>query len=103
VSEDAAQRDDGIAVHYSTIAKGTPIYGSDGIEVGKVVSVSDNAREHILDGFVFEDTQGETRFVDGPEVQRTFERAVELNIDSAAAAQLGPPPKNSGLGRLFGR
>jgi hypothetical protein len=103
VSEDAAQRDDGIAVHYSTIAKGTPIYGSDGVEVGKVVSVSDNAREHILDGFVFEDTQGETRFVDGPEVQRTFERAVELNIDSAAAAQLGPPPKNSGLGRLFGR
>ena len=103
MSEDAAQRDDGIAVHYSTIAKGTPIYGSDGIEVGKVVSVSDNAREHILDGFVFEDIQGETRFVDGPEVQRTFERAVELNIDSAAAAQLGPPPKNSGLGRLFGR
>jgi hypothetical protein len=103
VSEDSAQRDDGIAVHYSTIAKGTPIYGSDGVEVGKVVSVSDNAREHILDGFVFEDTQGETRFVDAPEVQRTFERAVELNIDSAAAAQLGPPPKSSGLGRLLGR
>ena len=100
---DAAERDDGIAVHYSTIARGTPIYASDGVEVGKVVSVSDNAREHILDGFVFEDLQGETRFVDGPEVQRTFERAVELNIDSAAVAELGPPAKNSGLGRLFGR
>ena len=98
-----AKRDDGIAVHYSTISRGTPIYGSDGVEVGKVVSVSDNAREHILDGFVFEDLQGETRFVDGPEVQRTFERAVELNIDSAAAAELGPPPKNSKLGGLFGR
>ncbi len=100
---DETQRDDGIAVHYSTIAKGTPIYGSDGVEVGKVVSVSDNAREHILDGFVFEDAQGETKFVDAPEVQRTFERAVELNIDSAAAAKLGPPPKNSKLGGLFGR
>lgn len=99
----AEERDDGIAVHYSTIAKGTTIYGSDGVEVGKVLSVSDNAREHILDGFVFEDREGQTRFVDGPEVQRTFERAVELNIDSAAAAELGPPPKNSGLGRLFGR
>lgn len=100
---EAEERDDGIAVHYSTIAKGTPIYGSDGVEVGKVVSVSDNAREHILDGFVFENAQGATKFVDAPEVQRTFERAVELNIDSAAAAQLGPPPKSSALGGLFGR
>jgi hypothetical protein len=103
VSEEQGQRDDGIAVHYSTIARGTPIYASDGVEVGKVVSVSDNAREHILDGFVFEDTQGETKFVDAPEVQHTFERAVELNIDSDAAAQLGPPEGNSKLGRLFGR
>ena len=103
MSEDGGQRDDGVAVHYSTIARGTPIYGSDGVEVGKVVSVSDNKRENILDGFLFEDAQGETKFVDAPEVQRTFERAVELNIDSAAAAQLGPPPKNSRLGGLFGR
>jgi len=103
VSEESAQRDDGVAVHYSTITRGTPIYGSDGVEVGKVVSVSDNKRENILDGFIFEDAQGETRFVDAPEVQRTYERAVELNIDSPAAAQLGPPPKNSRLGGLFGR
>lgn len=107
----ADDRDDGIAVHYSTVARGTTIYASDGVEVGKVIRVLDNHREHILDGFVFEDAQGETKFVDGPEVQRTFERAVELNIDSEAAAQLGPPEnpgmtdavKNSKLGRLFGR
>ncbi len=105
-----SQRDDGIAVHYSTVARGTPVYGSDDELVGEVVRVSDNHREHILDGIVFEDTGGTVRFVDGPEVQRTFERAVELNIDAAAARQLGPPPahgvtravKNSRLGRLFG-
>jgi hypothetical protein len=97
------ERDDGHAVHYSTVAKGTPIYSADGVEVGKVVKVSDNHREHILDGFVFEDTHGEIKFVDAPEVQRTYERAVELNIDSAAAAKLGPPEKHSKLGRLFGR
>lgn len=104
-------RDDGLAVHYATIAPGTSIYGSDDLEVGKVLRVLDNHREHILDGIVFEDAGGEVRFVDGPEVQRTFERAVELNIDSDAAARLGPPPsggvtdavKNSRLGRLFGR
>jgi hypothetical protein len=106
-----SERDDGIAVHYTTVSRGTPIYGSDGELVGKVVRVLDNHREHILDGIVFEDSGGTVRFVDGPEVQRTFERAVELNIDSAAAADLGPPPrhglgatvKNSRFGRLFGR
>lgn len=111
MSMETAERDDGPAVHYSTIAPGTPIYGVDGEQVGKVVRVLDNAREHILDGFVFEHVGGEVKFVDGPEVQRTFERAVELNIDAAAAAQLGPPEqtgvtdtvKNSKLGRLFGR
>ena len=106
-----SERDDGIAVHYTTVTRGTPIYASDGEQVGKVVRVMDNHREHILDGIVFEDDSGTVRFVDGPEVQRTFERAVELNIDSAAARQLGPPEgsglaetvKNTRLGRLFGR
>jgi hypothetical protein len=106
-----SERDDGIAVHYSTVTRGTAIYGSDGEQVGKVVRVMDNHREHILDGIVFEDESGTVRFVDGPEVQRTFERAVELNIDSAAARKLGPPEssgvtgavKNTKLGRLFGR
>src|SRR3954449_6765975 len=51
----------------------------------------DNYREHILDGFVIEDGDGELRFVDAPEVARTAERAVRLTIDSAAAAQLPPP------------
>ena len=105
------ERDDGIAVHYTTIKPGTPIYGSDGVLVGKVKRVMDNHREHILDGLVFEDGAGAVRFVDGPEVRGTFERAVELTIDSAAAARLGPPEdqgiagalKSGGLGRLFRR
>ena len=105
------ERDEGHAVHYSAVTRGTPIYGSDGEEVGKVVRVMDNYREHILDGIAFEDSGGSTRFVDGPEVQRTFERAVHLNITAAEAARLGPPEstgvaasvKSSRLGRLFGR
>ena len=105
-----SERDDGLAVHYTTVAKGTPIYASDGELVGKVVRVLDNHREHILDGIVFEDASCTVRFVDGPEVQRTFERAVELNIDADEAASLGPPKhrgigasvRGSRLGRLFG-
>lgn len=94
--------DPGHAIHYSAIEPGTPIFGSDGEQVGEVVSVSDNYREHILDGIVFRDAEGEKRFVDGPEVQRTFERAVELNITAAEAAKLGPPPHH-GLGGILDR
>jgi sporulation protein YlmC with PRC-barrel domain len=103
--------DDGSPIHYSAVQRGTPVYASDGERVGKVDEVLDNYREHILDGFVIENQQGELRFVDAPEVARTAERAVRLTIDSARAAELPTPekaapeykPRRSGrVGRLLG-
>jgi sporulation protein YlmC with PRC-barrel domain len=105
--------DEGHAIHYSAVQRGTPVYGSDGAEVGKVDAVVDNVREHIFDGLVIEDTGGKLRFVDAPEVERTAERAVTLRIGAAEVAELAPPEKaapayraNPGAGRLsrlFGR
>jgi sporulation protein YlmC with PRC-barrel domain len=102
----------GTAIHYSAVSEGTPVYGSDEAEVGKVKQVVDNYDEHILDGIVIEDTTGTVRFVDGPEVSRTFERGVILSIDAEAVSRLGPPEEGPGvfganvsagkLGRLFG-
>jgi hypothetical protein len=102
-----APLDDGLAVHYTALQPGTPVYSSEEVEVGKVVEVLDNYREHIFDGLVIELSEGGNRFVDAPEVARTAERAVTLTIGTAEVAQLGPPPKPSGsLGgltrRLFG-
>jgi hypothetical protein len=100
--------DDGHAVHYSAVERGTPVYGSDEQVVGKVVEVLDNYPEHIMDGVVFETSDGVRRFVDAPEVARTAELAVTLTIPAAEAAQLEPPeskPKpggGGGLKRLFG-
>jgi hypothetical protein len=104
--------DEGHAIHYSAVTPGTPVYGSDGIEVGRVREVLDNYREHILDGIVFEDAEGALRFADGPEVARTAERAVILQHSAAEARRLGPPEKGhpkfvpnlrgGRLGRLFG-
>lgn len=105
--------DEGHAIHYSAVQPGTPIYSSDGVEVGRVHSVLDNHREHIFDGLVFKDaTSGELRFADAPEVARTAERAVTLAIDAEQARQLGPPEQGNAkfvpdlragrLGRLFG-
>lgn len=107
--------DDGAAVHYSAVAPGTPVYSSDGIEVGAVREMLDNYREHIFDGVVYRDSGGTLRFADAPEVARTAERGVTLNLDAAQAAELGPPEKGTAtvapkaasgggfLGRLFGR
>ncbi len=103
--------DDGNPVHYAAVKRGTPVYAADGRQVGVVDEVVDNYREHILDGFVIENTDGELRFVDAPEVARTAERAVRLTIDSAVAAQLPTPergapeygPRRTGrLGKLLG-
>jgi Uncharacterized protein conserved in bacteria (DUF2171) len=91
--------DDGSAVHYTAVTPGTPVYGSDEVEVGKVTEVLDNYREHIFDGIVVETADGVHRFVDAPEVARTAERAVTLNITAAEASQLPPPEKGPGLFR----
>jgi hypothetical protein len=99
--------EDGHAVHYTAVERGTPVYGSDEQVVGKVIEVLDNYREHIMDGVVFETPDGVRRFVDAPEVARTAELGVTLNIPAADAAQLGPPESGTKLGRgglkgLFG-
>ena len=89
----SAMVDDGHAVHYAAVTRGTPVYASDGAVVGKVDEVVDNYREHILDGFVIEMEDGELRFVDAPEVARTAERGVTLRITAEEAAQLPPPER----------
>ena len=98
--------DDGHAVHYTELAKGTLVYGSDEGLVGRVVEVLDNYREHIFDGLVIEDSDGVRRFIDAPEVARTAERAVTLTITAEEAGSLPPPPTSPGLGesvrRMFG-
>jgi len=104
--------DEGHAIHYTAVQPGTPVYSSDGVEVGRIHQVVDNYREHILDGMVFEDAAGDLRFADAPEVARTAERAVTLSIDAEQPRQLGPPEKGHAkfvpnlragrLGRLFG-
>jgi hypothetical protein len=97
--------DDGHAVHYTALPKGTPVYSSDEVEVGKVVEVLDNYREAIFDGLVVETVDGVRRFVDAPEVARTAERAVTLSIPAVEVEKLAPPSSGRGISgrarRLF--
>jgi Mrp family chromosome partitioning ATPase len=79
--------DFGNAIGYKVLRRGTSVRSSDGVEVGTVRRVLDNAREHIFDGIVI-DTPDGRRFVDAPEVARIFERAVVLTISAEEARTL---------------
>lgn len=81
------EQDDGHAIGYKVLARGTPVRTSDGVEIGTVRRVQDNAREHIFDGIVI-DTPDGRRFVDAPEVARILERAVILTITAEEAKAL---------------
>ena len=95
--------DDGYAISYTALPTGIPVYSSDEVELGTVDEVLDNAREHIFDGIVLRTPGGELLFVDAPEVARTAERAVTLNITAEQAKELQPYKAGGLRGKLFGR
>lgn len=94
--------DDGHAVHYTAVERGTPVFSSDEVEVGSVEQVVDNYKEHIFDGIVLRRPGGDFRFVDAPEVKRTAERAVTLAITAAEVDDL-PPPEPGGFAEFAPR
>jgi hypothetical protein len=87
--------DDDHQIGYQALPRGVPIVTTDGVTIGTVAKVLDNAREHIFDGIVV-DTGNGRRFVDAPEVARITARQVTLTIDAAQAAEL--PPYGGTLG-----
>jgi hypothetical protein len=82
--------DDGHAIAYKVLKRGTPVRSADGIQVGTVRRVQENARENIFDGIVL-DTRDGKRFVDAPEVARIAERWVTLTITAEEARDLPSP------------
>ena len=85
--------DDGPAISYKLLDRGTAVHTSDGDVLGTVDQVLDNVREDIFDGIVVRTSSGE-RFVDAPEVARITEKRVTLTIDSDEAKEL---PEHRGL------
>ncbi len=79
--------DDGYAISYKVLERGTPVIDCDGGEIGTVHQVLENEAEHIFDGLVIK-TPGGERFVDAPEVARIAERRVTLTLDAEGAAAL---------------
>ncbi len=90
--------DDGNAISYKVLERGTPVVDRDGGEVGTVREILENKAEHIFDGLVL-DTPAGQRFVDAPEVARIAERRVTLALDADGAAAL--PERDDKGGQTF--
>jgi hypothetical protein len=88
--------DEGDPISYGVLEKGTPVFSSDGQEVGTVAKVLAVPAKDIFDGIVIETRRGPggRRFVDAPEVGAIHERAVHLKIDSAECESLPAPGEN---------
>jgi len=75
---------------YLTLQRGVDVVSSDGVVVGKVQQVLADGSTNVFDGVVIDATAGR-RFVDAPEVEEVYERALVLRISSDEVAQLPEP------------
>jgi hypothetical protein len=76
--------DDGHAISFKVLRRGTPVFSSDGVELGKVRRVQEAKRENIFDGVEI-DTSSGLRFLDAPEVARIAEHAVTATFPASEA------------------
>ena len=88
----------GDPVSYLVLSSGTPVYASDGPQVGEVAHVLADEHEDVFDGIVIAEPAGH-RFADADLIDRIFERGVTLTTDAAAAAQLPVPSANPAVMR----
>ena len=91
--------DDGHAISYHVLKRGTPVRSADGVQLGTVRRAQEAKREHIFDGIVLDTAKGK-RFVDAPEVARITERVVTLTFPAAEADQHLAEVSSRTAGRL---
>ncbi len=93
----SAEDPDEHAIGYQVLPRGTPVFASDGEQVGTFAKALHHGREHLFDGMVVK-TEGGSRFVDAPEVDRITNKRVTLRIDSTEVGRL--PEHHGVLGPL---
>ena len=85
--------DYGAPVSYMVLSEGTPVYSSDGQELGTVKRVLADTESDIFDGIIIDTPDGD-RFVDAPNVDELYERGVVLKLSSDDAQHMPEPTAN---------
>ena len=95
--------DAGEPISYEVLEQGTPVYSSDGEQIGTVAHVLAIEDEDVFDGIVIAERLGalhhEHRFVDADDIDSIHEHGVTLKLDAAASAQLPRPTANPAVMR----
>lgn len=86
--------DDGYAISYKVLKRGTVVRSADHVELGTVRSVEEAKREQLFDGIVIDTGQGR-KFIDAPEVARIAERGVTCTFEAKDADRYMHEPRSS--------
>lgn len=88
--------DPGPPTSYEALEPGTPVYSSDGEQVGSVAHVLSVPEKDVFDGIVIDEREGPGghRFADADDVEAIHERAVTLKLDASACRDLPQPSAN---------
>ena len=82
--------DEGLPIAYEVLDEGVAVFASGGETVGTVAHVIAAPAEDIFHGVVVRTAGGE-RFIEAADIAALHERGVDLNIDTAAVAELPAP------------
>jgi hypothetical protein len=82
--------DYGTPIAYAALAQGTPVFASDGEQIGLAERVLADEGADIFDGIVVDTPEGD-RFVDAPDVEALYERGVVLKLSAEQARSLPEP------------
>jgi hypothetical protein len=81
----------GDPISYLALEEGTPVFASDGHEIGRVARVLADADADIFEGLIVEGEIG-TRFADGDDIVLAMHaRGVVLAVDREGARELPEP------------
>ena len=84
---------------YLVLEEGTPVFSSDGEQLGRVAEVRADLTVDVFDGLVIGAgaLARERRFATADQVDEIYERGVVLRLDAAGARDL-PPPEDHAAG-----
>ena len=82
--------DHGAPIAYAALTRGTPVFSSDGEQIGLAERVLADEGADIFEGIVV-DTRAGDRFVDAPDIAAFYERAVVLKLSAEQARSLPEP------------
>jgi uncharacterized protein YrrD len=91
----------GSPISYEVLAPGTPVYSTDGEQIGKVSHVLAAEDLDVFDGVIIgEHAFGEEhRFVDADEVEAIYENGLVLTLRQAECHELPKPSANPAVMR----